>query len=39
MMAWLDSRKIIDMEWQKVREMMENARKLDISAKKGGEDD
>lgn len=39
MMAWLDSRKVIDMEWQRIREMMDKARSLDISAKRGDDDD
>ena len=39
MMAWLDSRKIIDMEWQKIRDMMEKGRGLEISAKRGDDDD
>lgn len=35
MMEWLDERKIIDREWQKVRQMMDGARKLE----KGDMDD
>jgi len=38
-MDWLDQRKIIDMEWQKVRKMMDRARDLEISAKRGDADD
>ena len=39
MMAWLDSRKIIDMEWQRIREMMDKGRRLEMSAKRGETDD
>lgn len=28
-MEWLDARRIIDMEWQKVRQMMDSARCLE----------
>ncbi|KAH7889668.1 hypothetical protein F5I97DRAFT_1846179 [Phlebopus sp. FC_14] len=38
-MDWLDQRGIIDMEWQRVREMMESARNLEISARRGDVDD
>lgn len=38
-MDWLDERKIIDMEWQKVREMMESARNLEMAAKRGNDAD
>jgi len=37
-MDWLDQRKIIEMEWVKVKDMMEIARNLDMAAKKGEED-
>ncbi|KAF8894643.1 hypothetical protein BD779DRAFT_1502200 [Infundibulicybe gibba] len=32
---WLDERKIIDMEWKKVKDMMESARNLEMAAKRG----
>ncbi|KAH9951251.1 hypothetical protein B0H21DRAFT_271900 [Amylocystis lapponica] len=35
-MEWLDERKIIDMEWHKVKEMMESARNLE---KRAGKDE
>ncbi|KAI6005918.1 hypothetical protein EDD15DRAFT_2214729 [Pisolithus albus] len=38
-MEWLDQRDIIDMEWQKVRKMMESARNLEASARRGEIDD
>ncbi|KIK31177.1 hypothetical protein PISMIDRAFT_85451 [Pisolithus microcarpus 441] len=38
-MEWLDQRGIIDMEWQKVRKMMESARNLEASARRGEIDD
>jgi len=34
---WLDERRVIDMEWQKVKVMMESSRHLDVASKK--EDD
>ncbi|KIJ69366.1 hypothetical protein HYDPIDRAFT_80164 [Hydnomerulius pinastri MD-312] len=37
-MDWLDQRGIIDLEWQKVRQMMESARNLEISSKRGDVD-
>lgn len=37
-MDWLDQRGIIDMEWHKVRRMMDSARNLEISAKRGDND-
>ncbi|KIJ17435.1 hypothetical protein PAXINDRAFT_10268 [Paxillus involutus ATCC 200175] len=33
-MDWLDQRGVIDIEWQKVRQMMDSARNLEISAKR-----
>ncbi|KAG6866938.1 hypothetical protein C0991_003854 [Blastosporella zonata] len=36
---WLDQRKVIDMEWMKVKNMMESARHLELERKRGGEDD
>jgi hypothetical protein len=34
---WLDQRKMIDMEWLKVKDMMESARHLEMAVK-GGDD-
>ncbi|KAF9533012.1 hypothetical protein CPB83DRAFT_758503 [Crepidotus variabilis] len=36
---WLDERKVIDMEWQKLKEMMESARHLEIHGKGGDDED
>jgi hypothetical protein len=30
---WLDERKVIDMEWQKIKDMMESARHLEMAKK------
>ncbi|KAL4074404.1 hypothetical protein V8B97DRAFT_1949545 [Scleroderma yunnanense] len=38
-MDWLDQRRIIEMEWQKVRSMMDSARKLESSSRWGDADD
>ncbi|KAI6166987.1 hypothetical protein EDD17DRAFT_1542310, partial [Pisolithus thermaeus] len=38
-MEWLDQRGIIDMEWQKVRKMMESAINLEASSRRGEIDD
>lgn len=38
-MDWLDQRRVIDIEWQKIRKMMDSARNLEISAKRGDADD
>ncbi|KAH9926204.1 uncharacterized protein B0H18DRAFT_1094787 [Fomitopsis serialis] len=38
-MDWLDQRGIINIEWQKVKDMMESARNLEMKAKKGEDDD
>ncbi|KAF9464729.1 hypothetical protein BDZ94DRAFT_1255770 [Collybia nuda] len=35
---WLDERKIIDMEWQKITAMMESARHLEMARKRGDDD-
>ncbi len=37
-MNWLDERGVIGMEWQKIKEMMETARNLEVAAKRGDED-
>jgi hypothetical protein len=37
-MDWLDQRRIIDMEWVKIKDMMESAHHLEIASKKGEED-
>ncbi|KAF9227887.1 hypothetical protein BS17DRAFT_746822 [Gyrodon lividus] len=34
-MDWLDQRGVIDIEWRKLRQMMDSARNLEISAKRG----
>jgi hypothetical protein len=34
-MTWLDERRVVEMEWQKVKTMMESARHLEMTAKKG----
>ncbi|KAI6022694.1 hypothetical protein EDC04DRAFT_2727848 [Pisolithus marmoratus] len=38
-MEWLDQRGVIDMEWKKIRQMMESARNLEFSARRGEIDD
>jgi hypothetical protein len=38
-MDWLDQRHIISNEWQKIKQMMDSARNLEIAAKKGDEMD
>ncbi|KAH9842621.1 uncharacterized protein C8Q71DRAFT_853161 [Rhodofomes roseus] len=38
-MDWLDQRGVINIEWQKLKEMMESARNLEMKAKKGADDD
>ncbi|EIN07339.1 hypothetical protein PUNSTDRAFT_89577 [Punctularia strigosozonata HHB-11173 SS5] len=38
-MDWLDQRHIISMEWQKLKQMMDSARNLEIAAKKGDDMD
>ncbi|KAF5380945.1 hypothetical protein D9615_003974 [Tricholomella constricta] len=35
---WLDQRKVIDMEWKKLKDMMESARHLELDRKKGDND-
>ncbi|KAG6909692.1 hypothetical protein DXG01_015893 [Tephrocybe rancida] len=35
---WLDQRKVIDMEWMKIKDMMESARHLELDRKKGDDD-
>jgi hypothetical protein len=35
---WLDERKVIDMEWQKMKDMMESARHLETTNKRGDDD-
>jgi hypothetical protein len=37
-MDWLDQRRIIDMEWVKIKDMMESAHHLEIASKKGEDD-
>lgn len=37
-MAWLDERGVIDMEWQSIKQLMESARNLEMGAKKGEDD-
>ena len=36
---WLDERKIIDMEWQRLKNMMESARHLELGDRKGEMED
>lgn len=36
---WLEERKIIDMEWQRLKNMMESARHLELGDRKGEMDD
>ncbi|KAG2111588.1 uncharacterized protein F5147DRAFT_685863 [Suillus discolor] len=38
-MDWLDQRGLIEFEWQRVRELMDRARNLEIRAKRGGDQD
>lgn len=38
-MDWLDQRGLIEFEWQRVRELMDKARNLEIRAKRGGDQD
>ncbi|KAG6900870.1 hypothetical protein C0993_009988 [Termitomyces sp. T159_Od127] len=35
---WLDQRKVIDMEWMKIKDMMESARHLELDRKKDDDD-
>ena len=37
-MDWLDERKVIEMEWMKIKDMMESAHHLEMAVKKGEED-
>ena len=37
-MDWLDERKVIEMEWIKIKDMMESALHLEMAVKKGEED-
>ena len=34
-LTWLDERRVTEMEWRKVRDMMESARHLEVVTKKG----
>ncbi|KDR81628.1 hypothetical protein GALMADRAFT_239697 [Galerina marginata CBS 339.88] len=36
---WLDERRIVDIEWQKMKQMMESARHLELGDKRGETDD
>jgi hypothetical protein len=38
-MDWLDQRGSIEFEWQRVRELMDRARNLEIRSKRGGDQD
>ena len=38
-MNWLDERGLITAEWQKIKEMMESARNLEVASKRGEDDD
>lgn len=35
---WLEDRKFVEVEWQKVKEMMESARHLEMASKRGEDD-
>jgi hypothetical protein len=35
---WLDERKVIDMQWQKIKNMMESARHLELVSKEKDDD-
>jgi len=35
---WLDERKVIDMQWEKIKNMMESARHLELASKKDDDD-
>lgn len=35
---WLNKRKVIDMQWEKIKAMMNSARNLELASKKGEED-
>jgi hypothetical protein len=37
-MNWLDERGLISMEWQKIKDMMESARNLEVASKRGEDD-
>ena len=39
LMDWLDRRGVIDFEWQKMKELMDAARNLEIRAKRGEDAD
>ncbi|KAJ7582677.1 hypothetical protein C8J56DRAFT_1015417 [Mycena floridula] len=36
---WLDERRVIDTEWQKLKSLMESARNLEVAAKRGDADE
>jgi hypothetical protein len=38
-MDWLDERKIIEMEWRRIQDMMESARNLEMAVKGGADRD
>ena len=38
-MAWLDERGMIATEWQRIKDMMESARGLEVASKRGEDDD
>lgn len=38
-MTWLDERGLITAEWQRIKEMMESARNLEVASKRGEDDD
>ena len=38
-MNWLDERGMITTEWQKIKDMMESARNLEVASKRGDGDD
>lgn len=38
-MTWLDERGLITLEWQKLKDMMESARNLEVASKRGEDGD
>ena len=38
-MTWLDERGMIATEWQRIKDMMESARNLEVASKRGEDDD
>ena len=38
-MTWLDGRGVISIQWQRIKDMMESARNLEIASKRGDDAD